>query len=476
MSSRLPKLFPFEQHTETRVETRERIIEYAALPQYRSAVVEELVLKGDFYRRPLRPEDLEFLPFGKPVRRNTYRRLPFFAAQRILFCINDTRTAVLPVPATAEKFAAFDAFYSEKVQVLGTSIQGFLEDFSFDFTSVDEPTADKAEIIAQLDGLLRDEGALWGKLARMIRSRNYLIDGMRCSLIQMWSLLDTKRVALARAAASGYFSWLPEELRPELSSEFPGDALLGDIARQCGVDGAAHSYWQFYLSTSLGSCNFLNALARRPDRALDLCGAAFAASAQWIAFGCLIGQVAGDFGYDDPKALSDLSDVTTVELVSRFEKMLTQVEEKFGTEGLLRVSRGLSAAVRLAECARDNLHDQLAWLSSAEEHLRLAHVITERINAECPDIDRETFVEPRDMCSTTHVHSDHRLVTVESGNMVFWGNPFMEVRLAPGDMILIPEGRLHGSSIESDECVYHQPIIPDEWITSLSNWARGANI
>lgn len=474
MSSRLPKLFSFEQHAQARAETRERIIQYAALPQYRSAVVDELVLKGDFYRRPLRPEDLDFLPFGKAVKRNTYRRLPFFAAQRILFCINDTRTAVLP--KSAEKFVAFDAFYNENVQTLGASIQGFLEDFSFDFTSVDAPTVDKAEMVAQLNGLLRDEGALWGKLARMIRSRNYLIDGMRCSLIQMWSLLETKRTALARASASGYFAWLPEDLQPVLSSEFPGDAFLSDIARQCGVDGAAHSYWQFYLSTSLGSCNFLNALAHRPDRALDLCGAAFAASAQWIAFGCLIGQVAEDFGHADPNALSDLSDTAMDDLSLRFEKVLAQVENQFGAEGLQRVSRGLSAAVRLAECARDNLNDQLAWLSSAEEHLRLAHVITERINAECPEIDRDTFVEPRDMCSTTHVHSDHRLVTVETGNMVFWGNPFMEVRLAPGDMILIPEGRLHGSSIESDECVYHQPIIPDEWITSLSNWARGANI
>ena len=78
------------------------------------------------------------------------------------------------------------------------------------------------------------------------------------------------------------------------------------------------------------------------------------------------------------------------------------------------------------------------------------------------------------MCSPTHVHSDHRLVVVESGDMVFWGNLGMEVRLKPGEMIFIPEGRLHGSSIESDECTYHQPIIPDEWIATLSNWAAPA--
>jgi quercetin dioxygenase-like cupin family protein len=71
------------------------------------------------------------------------------------------------------------------------------------------------------------------------------------------------------------------------------------------------------------------------------------------------------------------------------------------------------------------------------------------------------------MCSTTHVHDDHRLVVIESGNMVFWGNLGMTLRLAPGEMVLVPEGRLHGSTIESDECTYHQPIIPDAWVRPL---------
>lgn len=71
------------------------------------------------------------------------------------------------------------------------------------------------------------------------------------------------------------------------------------------------------------------------------------------------------------------------------------------------------------------------------------------------------------MCSTTHVHNDHRLVVIESGQMVFWGNLGMKLRLQPGEMILVPQGRLHGSSVESDECTYHQPIIPDDWVRSL---------
>jgi hypothetical protein len=51
--------------------------------------------------------------------------------------------------------------------------------------------------------------------------------------------------------------------------------------------------------------------------------------------------------------------------------------------------------------------------------------------------------------------------------MVFWGRPEMSLRMVPGDMILVPRGRLHGSSVDSEQCVYHQPIIPDEWVRPL---------
>jgi hypothetical protein len=35
--------------------------------------------------------------------------------------------------------------------------------------------------------------------------------------------------------------------------------------------------------------------------------------------------------------------------------------------------------------------------------------------------------------------------------------------MGPGDMILVPKGRLHGSTVLSESCTYHQPIIPDDW-------------
>jgi hypothetical protein len=43
----------------------------------------------------------------------------------------------------------------------------------------------------------------------------------------------------------------------------------------------------------------------------------------------------------------------------------------------------------------------------------------------------------------------------------------MQLSMHKGDMVLIPDGRLHGSTVVSNECTYHQPIIPNEWVEAL---------
>jgi len=157
------------------------------------------------------------------------------------------------------------------------------------------------------------------------------------------------------------------------------------------------------------------------------------------------------------------------DLQRRFHNLLQVVEMHFGDAGLQQVAQGIEVSRRLGDAARGDLRAQLHWLSSIEQFQVFANNIDDRINTDRPDIDRETFVEPREMCSTTHVHSDHRLVSIESGDMVFWGNLGMQLRLKPGQRVFVPEGRLHGSTIESAECTYHQPIIPEAWIEELTS-------
>ncbi|MGB9376476.1 MAG: cupin domain-containing protein, partial [Mycobacteriales bacterium] len=65
-------------------------------------------------------------------------------------------------------------------------------------------------------------------------------------------------------------------------------------------------------------------------------------------------------------------------------------------------------------------------------------------------------------CSTTHVHDDDRLLVIETGEMEFWNCFGVKHTYRPGDMTFIPKHRLHGSVVQSGECVYHQPVITRE--------------
>lgn len=462
--------FEFASWSSRASEMTEHVRAFAAHHALRSAAVEELVLDDEFHRRALRPEDLSFIDFSRPVETATVTRLGFLAAQRTLLSIHELKVAGLPVDGSAESFARVAEFYEDEQQLRGQRIAPFLESFAFDFLerSALAETRSRQGLSELLLSVLRDEAAFWRRALSLFESSGYLEEGLRFALIQTWCLSASKRAALSQAHGARFFEPLGAEAMPHGIGRSELDGLVREVALRCGLERKQHSYWQFYLSTSLASANLLHAYARRPDRALSLYGAAFVAEAEWSALGCLVGGAA--VRLDMTRAMGSLDalvDPSEAKFVARFQRMLDVVEHKWGERGLRAVASGLTSAAELGRAARRNLGEQLRWLCSIDKHRAFAERLERRIQAERPNIDRETFVEPREMCSTMHVHDDHRLVSIESGNMVFWGNVGMLLRLAPGERVLVPQGRLHGSSIESPECTYHQPIIPEEWITPL---------
>lgn len=468
-TSSFNRTFDFEPWRQDASALGDVVRTYAAHPALRSAQVEELELDDEFHRRALRPEDLSFIDLAKPVTADSVTQLPFLAVHRLLSTIHDLGVAGLPRDGAADSFARAAEFGREDQRALAARILPFLEAHAFDFLETRDRSETTAEAaVAQLGRHIDAEARQWGPILQRLEATRFVEQGLRFALIQHWALAPAKRTALARAAAARFFEPLGPECSPRLIIPALADADVKRLALQVGVKRQPHSYWQFYLSTSLASCNLLNALARRPDRALRLYGAAFAAEGEWLSFGCLVergAQLAGLVERGDGAVEWRRGSID--ELTGRFGRALGVVDKRWGPRGVAEVIRGLELATTLGAVVRRNLGEQLRWLSSVETYQRIAQRIDARIAAEWPDIDRDTFVEPREMCSTTHVHDDHRLVVIESGHMVFWGNPGMTLRMAPGEMVLVPQGRLHGSSIESDECVYHQPIIPEAWVRPL---------
>jgi mannose-6-phosphate isomerase-like protein (cupin superfamily) len=447
--------------------------EFAACDPFRSASVDELVLDDDFYRRPLRPEDFNFLQYQKPVRADNVSRLPSLATNRTLLTLNELDIARAPGRSLDQQQRSA-SFYADKQRIIGAQIRPYLEAYAFDYLGDQAQLGETGETLsARLTATLNDELQFWSTRFDRLLQRDFLEEGLRFIVIQRWATLPSRRTALARAAGSNYFDWLDPELRPSLSSKLPDDATFARIAGMCGVTRQTHSYWQFYLPTTLARCNLLYALGSRPDRAFALAGAAFVAEAEHLAFG---GALLKACAHIAPGAAAGASvETLRADLQTRFERTIDTLVARHGEQALHQFAQGVAGAQLLAQRARWDLGEQLDWLSSIETYCEYARRIYDKIEIDFPDIDRDTFIEPHELCSTTHVHNEHRLVVIESGDMLFWGNLGMKLSMHPGDMVLIPDGRLHGSTVESDSCTYHQPIIPDEWIAELTDPSTAGN-
>lgn len=465
MTDSVPELFDFQDFAADSEGYRQLLKDFAAGPAFRSAAVEELVLDNDFFRRPLRPEDLEFLTFKKPVQAATVSRLPSLASQRTLLSLYELTSAVPPPGADPGPIAAFTQFASERNRLYAARLAPFLEAYAFDYLGRSQLAGEATSYSGLLGRIYADEYQFWIRLFGQLHASDYFQDGLRFILIQRWCLAGSKRKALEQVRALGHFAGWPVGIAPSLESRLVNDDEMQRLATQLGVARTQHSYWQFYLSTSLAKCNLLHAFARRSEQCFALYGALYAAQAEHLAFEAAVAQCC-------PHMIGnrriEAGDSTHIDgLLRHFESALRLVQQQHAGAAAIQMGQGLAAAVKLAERGRWDLGEQLKWLSAIERYCAHARTISRRIEVECPDIDRETFVEPRDMCSTTHVHNDHRLVTIQEGVMHFWGNLSMRLEMHPGDMVLIPEGRLHGSTVLSPECTYHQPIIPDAWIREL---------
>lgn len=446
--------------------------DFAAGNAFRSATVDELVLDDDFYRRPLRPEDLEFLKFTKPVRDTTVSRLPSLASQRLLTSLYELASAVAPAEAELHRHRAFQGFANDRNRQYAVQLIPFLEAYAFEYLG-NCPSSGESPLegCSCLGRIYADEYQFWIRLLGQLKASRYLEEGLRFIVVQRWCLAPSIRRTFARARDNGVFDGLPAAVEPQLDSSLLDDNVMSRMAATLGVDRLQHAYWQFYLPTSLSKCNLLYALCRRVEHPFALYGAMYAAQAEWLAFQAAIAQ----FGQHiiGTGIVTDAAEPYVDRLLRNYESAFQYVQ-KCHSGAAYEMAQGLAAAAKLADRARWDLGEQLKWLSAIERYCEHARTISKRIDRECPDIDRETFVEPREMCSTTHVHDDHRLVTIEEGVMHFWGNLEMRLEMNTGDMVLIPEGRLHGSTVLSPECTYHQPIIPDAWVQAVIQQAQAS--
>ena len=446
---------------------------YASNSIFRSADVEELEIDDNPYRRPVRPEDLETIDFTSPLSDQTVFDLSALASHRMLLNIYEAQTLLLPEKNEAPLLEDFHLFYSQRNKLLGEIVRPFLESHVFTILREGSNSSQEWSRAALRDRFCAAAGECEQGETRVrdaIASSRDRRSAVKMMLIQFIGTFASKATTLGSLLVAAR-DHAGIEIDPRSLPDMADLTAVQQLAKSRGITASPHAHWQFYLSTTLALTNYLHYICHDPGRFFKGLGALYSLRARQHMFCRLQGELLHDLhGAEIDTAYFD-GQSTDFDPGQTFDRILAPVIDRFGDRILPDLASGLEEFQRQQQLADRDFIDQIRWLSQTERYRHLANRLNEKIQHENIEVDLETFVEPRDLCSTTHVHDDHRLVVIESGSMLFWGNLGMKERFDPGDMILIPRNRLHGSTVISEECTYHQPIIPEEWIHQFEQQA-----
>jgi len=443
---------------------------FAANAAFRAAEWEELTTEENPYRRPVRPDDLAWLDYSEPMPVHKALRLSALLGHRMLRNVYDADLLFLPPTANAAAAGSRETFYSPQNRVLSALAQPVLERHLFTFLDEVRTPLGRNEVAGVVDNA---RAHLDRRLAEPGRTETAVSDakGRREAatflLIQLGAFLPAAHDAVGRSAVGEYGLAHPglRGLLLDAHRRWEDDADdYRAMLASAGLTTGAAAYWQLCLGSSLARGNHLHHLARNRENAFAFLGA-------WTHFEIdrtvtaprLAAVVEEGLGVR-PAYLDGVATLTGDELGERITALLAPLVERFGTGVVGEFHRGFSDAAWLADLWDRDLGEQITWADRIEEYQDKAVRIDRRISDENITVDLDTFVETCDETSTTHVHNEHRLVMVESGRMHFWNNVTHKIELNEGDKLLIPLSRLHGSTVLSGSCTYHQPVIPEEML------------
>ncbi|MBD0740654.1 peptide synthetase [Streptomyces sp. CBMA29] len=442
---------------------------FAANPAFRAAEWEELTTEDNPYRRPVRPDDLAWLDYGKQMPVAKALKLSALLGHRMLRNVYDSGLLYLPPAGGQSGPAATDAatFYSDENRVLGALASPVLEQHLFGLLESEREQLagyGPEQVVAAVEAYHRQRSAESGQAFVTALSTKDRKASATFVLLQLSAYLPASRMAAGRAALGEYDVEHPGA-RITLLDDYRTWAGLHDEYRSlvegAGLRTTTGAYWQLYLGTSLARGNHLHWLSRNREKYPEFLGALLHHSIDQSVTAARFADVFED-GLGVRSTLFDHLGGDPGHLRELADRWVTPLSRLYGPAAVERFHHGFADAAWLARLWDEDLARQLAWADDIPLHQEKAEKISRYIDDNDITVDLDTFVESNEETSTTHVHDEHRLVMIEKGEMHFWNNVTHKIDLHEGDKVLIPVSRLHGSTVLSGECTYHQPIIPEE--------------
>jgi len=439
---------------------------YAANPLYRAATFGDRVIEDDPYRRPVRPDDLEWVDYSTPINRDNAQELSSLIGQRILLNVFDTRKTLLPKDFTEERREEHELFYAERNLLIGEAVRPYLERHLYGFVEAEaaERVGDltAAGLYARLNDLQEARRASAARLGALVSGSP---DARRASTTIAIQLLGQALNGPARVLPGGseVLGGTPMRM-PAVGTDDLAENALREFFAAAELRTEPHAYYQFYLPSTMGLMNYLNANAHNAGRAYRYLGALCAHGINTRAQLGRLAEFAVGVG-----GVSTLADRAAAggPLPAGTRELVAAAVDRWGGFAAAELSRGLEEYAILLDVHDEDVLAQLTWVDSAPACKEKAERLQRGIVENNVEVDLDTFVESWEECSTTHVHDEDRLLIIETGEMEFYNSFEGTHRFYPGDKMFIPKHRLHGSVVLSGECVYHQPVITPELAARL---------
>jgi hypothetical protein len=441
---------------------------FAANSAFRAAEWRELTTEDNPFRRPVRPDDLEWLDYSKPITARNVLKLSGLLGHRMLRNVYDLDLLLLPPQRDEYTDADGGAFYSTRNRALSALAKPVLERHLFTFLADERPAADgtdlagfRTRVLAEYERRVAEPGAAFGA-ALSTKNRREAVTFL---LLQYAAFAPATRAAAARNALGDY-DLATADLRAVLLDDYADwvrDAgRYTEVLASAELKPAPAAYWQLSLNTSLGRGNHLHHLAVNHEKLFAFLGAFLHQKLDDAVTARHYADVVEDGFSARPAYFDQLRTRSAAELGELVDTLIGPLVARFGDAVVAGAQEGFADAAHFARLWDSDLTAQITWADRIPDYQALAEKIQTHIDDEGLEIPLDTFVESSEETSTTHVHDEHRLVVIEAGQMHFWNNVTHKIELNTGDKVLIPLSRLHGSTVLSGECTYHQPIIPEE--------------
>ncbi|MEU9839877.1 iron-containing redox enzyme family protein [Actinomadura sp. NPDC048032] len=438
-----------------------RILAFAGHPLFRGDP--QVVHGRNPYRRMLVPDSLAESDFDGPPGPDEWAAHRSLAAHRLLGTFYEAETVLLPEQGLDGLYEDFDLFYGPDLKELREGSVSELERFAFGCLdeAVDVSGAATPDVLEAYFQHVVEEAAA-GPSPALTAIANARDRKSAADLYLVQLALDglTEASAMSRNLAGAY--------GPEQSALFKifidefgygvydakHTTIFAKMLRSRAMATHVHAYWNFYLAGPLATNNYYYYLSRDHAKFFRYAGAVTYAEAVFApAFVEMIKVFRGIFGdtvdlhYCDEHAHIDEHHGR----ITR-DQVLLALAGRHGPRVVPELLRGIAEARLVGGWFEDDTAAQIRWADDLPRHRELAG--SARTGSEPPLRVALTTASP----FGTRSHDGDVVLEVERGEADLVTTPTgPPERLARGEALLIPGGRLYGIRPATPEtaCLLH---------------------